>query len=110
MSFFQEFVRSPATVGAIAASGPALTDVATAAVPRTGSPVVVELGPGTGVFTEAIQRRLAGNGRHIAVELNSRFAEQLASRHPRGRCAPPSAETGQERLRAPGEQVRSALG
>jgi len=82
MSFLLEFVRSPATVGAIAASGSALAGLATAVVPRTGSPVVVELGPGTGAFTEAIQRRLARNGRHLAVELNPRFAQQLASRHP----------------------------
>jgi phospholipid N-methyltransferase len=51
-------------------------------VPRTGSPSVVELGPGTGAFTAAIQRRLAGRGRHIAVEFNSRFAAELAVRYP----------------------------
>ncbi|MFD0598192.1 class I SAM-dependent methyltransferase [Catellatospora coxensis] len=51
-------------------------------VPRTGSPVVVELGPGTGAITAAIQRRLRGQGRHIAVEINPRFAHQLAARHP----------------------------
>lgn len=56
--------------------------VATAAVPRTGSPVVVELGPGTGAFTKAIQRRLAGRGWHIAVEVNPRFARRLAALPP----------------------------
>ncbi|MFI6317651.1 class I SAM-dependent methyltransferase [Nonomuraea sp. NPDC050556] len=82
MSFFLEFVRDPMTVGAIAPSGAALTRVATAAVPSTGAPVVVELGPGAGAFTEAIQRRLAGRGRHIAVEVNARFARKLAALHP----------------------------
>ncbi|MET7335075.1 methyltransferase domain-containing protein [Nonomuraea sp. NPDC005650] len=82
MSFFLEFVRDPMTVGAIAPSSPALARVATAVVPRTGSPVVVELGPGTGSFTEAIQQRLAGRGRHIAVEVNPRFADRLAALHP----------------------------
>ncbi|MET7862747.1 class I SAM-dependent methyltransferase [Micromonospora taraxaci] len=80
--FLLEFARSPLTVGAIAPSGPALARVATAVVPRTGAPVVVELGPGTGAFTGAIQRRLAGRGRHIAVEVNPRFAQRLAARHP----------------------------
>ncbi|WP_222864318.1 class I SAM-dependent methyltransferase [Micromonospora sp. WP24] len=42
----------------------------------------MELGPGTGTFTEVIQRRLAGSGRHIAVEINARFAGRLAARHP----------------------------
>ncbi|GII51960.1 methyltransferase [Planotetraspora thailandica] len=82
MAFFLEFVRDPLTVGAVAPSSPALARVATAAVPRTGSPVVVELGPGTGSFTEAIQRRLAGRGRHIAVEVNPRFAQRLAALYP----------------------------
>lgn len=82
MSFLLEFVRDPLTVGAITPSGTALARLATAAVPRTGSPVVVELGPGTGAFTGAIQRRLAGRGRHIAVEVNPRFARHLDALHP----------------------------
>ncbi|MFB9248769.1 class I SAM-dependent methyltransferase [Sphaerisporangium melleum] len=76
-------MRSPLTVGAVAPSGPALAAEVTAPVPRTGSPVVVELGPGTGSFTAAIQRRLAGDGRHIALEINPRFAERLAGLHPK---------------------------
>ncbi|WP_205650709.1 class I SAM-dependent methyltransferase [Actinoplanes solisilvae] len=82
MSFFSEFVRAPLTVGAVAPSSPALARVATAVVPSTGSPVVVELGPGTGAFTGAVQQRLAGRGRHLAVELNPRFAERLAAVYP----------------------------
>ncbi|GIE28397.1 methyltransferase [Actinoplanes italicus] len=82
MSFLLEFVRDPLTVGAIAPSSPALARVATAGVPRTGSPVVVELGPGTGAFTGAIQQRLEGRGRHVAVEVNARFAERLSTLHP----------------------------
>jgi phosphatidylethanolamine/phosphatidyl-N-methylethanolamine N-methyltransferase len=82
MLLLREFVRDPLTVGAVASSGPALARVATAAVPRTGSPVVVELGPGTGAFTQAIQGRLAGRGRHIAVEVNPLFAQRLAALHP----------------------------
>jgi phosphatidylethanolamine/phosphatidyl-N-methylethanolamine N-methyltransferase len=82
VTFLLEFLRDPLTVGAVAPSGTALAGAATATVPRTGSPVVVELGPGTGAFTGAIQRRLAGRGRHIAVEVNPRFARRLAARHP----------------------------
>jgi phospholipid N-methyltransferase len=82
VSFLREFVRDPLTVGAVAPSGPALARLATAPVPRTGSPVVVELGPGTGAFTQPIQRRLGGRGRHIAVEVNPRLAERLAALHP----------------------------
>ncbi|MFD8075523.1 class I SAM-dependent methyltransferase [Streptomyces sp. NPDC059718] len=82
MSFLWEFLRSPLTVGAVAPSGRSLAQVVTAPVPSAGHPVVVELGPGTGAFTTTIQRRLAGRGRHLAVELNERFAERLALTHP----------------------------
>ncbi len=82
MTFFREFLRSPLLVGAVAPSGGVLARVITAPVPGIGEPVVVELGPGTGAFTGAIQRRLGGRGRHIAVEINERFAARLAARHP----------------------------
>jgi phospholipid N-methyltransferase len=77
-----EFVRHPREVGAVAPSGTTLTAQAVAPIPRSGHPVVVELGPGTGSFTAAIQRRLAGRGRHIAVEINPRMAGLLAGQHP----------------------------
>ncbi|MDQ7909876.1 methyltransferase domain-containing protein [Phytohabitans sp. ZYX-F-186] len=82
MSFLTEFIRSPWTVGAVAPSSAALARVATAPVPRTAGTVVVELGAGTGAFTGHIQQRLAGNGHHVAVEINERLAIRLATRYP----------------------------
>ncbi|NUT10906.1 MAG: methyltransferase domain-containing protein [Nonomuraea sp.] len=80
--FFGEFVRSPATIGALAPSSPRLADAVCKPVPERGEPVVVELGPGTGAFTAEIQRRLGGRGHHVAVELNERLAGRLADRYP----------------------------
>ncbi|MFJ6195352.1 class I SAM-dependent methyltransferase [Micromonospora sp. NPDC092111] len=80
--FLREFIRDPLTVASVAPSSQALADVIVASVPLTGDPVVVELGPGTGAFTQAIQRRLAGRGHHLAVEINERFADLLAARFP----------------------------
>ncbi|MEV0942123.1 SAM-dependent methyltransferase [Micromonospora wenchangensis] len=81
--FLREFLRDPFTVAAVAPSGGPLADLVTAPVPAVGEPLVVELGPGTGAFTAAIQRRLAGRGHHLAVEVNGRFAGLLATRYPR---------------------------
>lgn len=81
-SFLLEFARSPLTVGAVAPSGAALARTVTASIPRTGAPVVVELGAGTGAFTRVIQDRLGGRGHHIAVEINERFTRPLAARFP----------------------------
>jgi phospholipid N-methyltransferase len=76
-----EFARQPSLVGALAPSSRRLAAAVTATIPHDGDPVVVELGPGTGAFTEAIQARLGPRGRHIAVELNPRLATLTASRH-----------------------------
>ncbi len=82
IAFLREFLRHPFTVAAVTPSSGPLADTITASVPATGSPTVVELGPGTGAFTAAVQRRLAGRGRHVAIEINERFAAPLAMRFP----------------------------
>lgn len=69
-------------MGAVAPSSARLGDRLAAIVPGSGEPVVVELGPGTGPTTAAVQRKLAGRGRHVAVELDPVLAEHLAREHP----------------------------
>ncbi|WP_061289761.1 class I SAM-dependent methyltransferase [Herbidospora cretacea] len=80
--FFGQFMRSPASVGAIAPSSRRLAEAVCVPIPEQGDPVVVELGPGTGSFTAEIQRRLGGRGRHLAVEINPKLAAHLSDRHP----------------------------
>jgi phosphatidylethanolamine/phosphatidyl-N-methylethanolamine N-methyltransferase len=80
--FFGQFVRSPGTTGAVMPSSRRLAKVAATPVPEEGDPVVVELGPGTGVFTDEIQRRLGRRGHHLAIEINPLLAARLAARHP----------------------------
>jgi phosphatidylethanolamine/phosphatidyl-N-methylethanolamine N-methyltransferase len=43
---------------------------------------VVELGPGTGSVTTAIEYRLAGRGRQVAVEIDPVLADYLRAEHP----------------------------
>lgn len=81
--FAREFVRAPLLTASLVPSSAALCWQLTAPVPDTGDPVVIELGPGTGVVTDVVQRRLGSRGRHLAVELNPRFADALAHRFPR---------------------------
>ncbi|MBP2369120.1 class I SAM-dependent methyltransferase [Pseudonocardia parietis] len=80
--FLREFVRDPLRTASCLPSSHALAVAATAPVPETGDPVVVELGPGTGAFTDVIARRLGGRGHHLAVELNPRLAALLHRSHP----------------------------
>lgn len=80
--FLREFVRSPLRTASVVPSSPRLAEQLIAAVPASGDPVVVELGPGTGIVTSAIQDRLRGRGRHIAVELNPAMSAHVARRCP----------------------------
>jgi phosphatidylethanolamine/phosphatidyl-N-methylethanolamine N-methyltransferase len=79
---FQEFLRAPTRVATVTASSDALVTGLLAPHQLDGSRVVVELGAGTGRVTDALQHRLRGAGRHIAVEINPVLAELLAARHP----------------------------
>ncbi|QGK69887.1 methyltransferase domain-containing protein [Allosaccharopolyspora coralli] len=80
--FVREFVKSPTTTAAVGPSSRQLARRMVEPVPIAGDPVIVELGPGTGAFTREIQRRLHGRGRHLAVELNERWARELGERFP----------------------------
>ena len=78
--FLTEFVRSPLSTASVLPSSPHLSAPMVAPIDARAEPTVVELGPGTGAFTAAIQQRLAGRGRHVAVELNERPADHLSER------------------------------
>jgi phosphatidylethanolamine/phosphatidyl-N-methylethanolamine N-methyltransferase len=81
--FLRCALGAPAATGAVLPSSRWLARNVTAVLGEYVAPNVVELGPGTGPMTRCIQQRLAGTGRHVAVELNPRFAYRLARRFPR---------------------------
>jgi phospholipid N-methyltransferase len=82
VAFLTAVLRHPATMGALAPSSPQLAARLATVVPRVGEPVVVELGPGTGSVTTAIEYRLGGRGRHVAVEIDPELANYLRAEHP----------------------------
>jgi phosphatidylethanolamine/phosphatidyl-N-methylethanolamine N-methyltransferase len=81
-AFLAAFVRRPGTMGAVAPSSARLSAVLTSIVPTAGCPVVVELGPGTGAVSAAIDRRLPPGARHLAVELDAAMVEYLGHARP----------------------------
>ena len=82
MSITSEFLRHPLLTGAIAPSSPRLAEPMTAGLGLERATRVAELGPGTGVFTEAVLALLRPEARLTAVEINPRFAEALRKRFP----------------------------
>lgn len=81
-TFFERAVRKPNLVGAVAPSSPNLAREMAAVVPTAGSPVVVELGPGTGALSSGIAQRLPVGGRQVAIEVDSGMVEYLRAELP----------------------------
>lgn len=110
---FSRFLKHPRTVGAIMPSSRALARAMVAAVTPSGGERIVELGPGTGSFTEALQERMRGCGRLLVVELEPAFAARVRERWPTIDCACASAESLEalvaERALAPVDHVVSGL-
>ncbi|MEM9588257.1 MAG: methyltransferase domain-containing protein [Planctomycetota bacterium] len=82
LSFLAGFVRQPSKVGAVAASSPALVQVMVDWFEWTSAKGIVEYGPGTGVFTEAILRSMHPEARFFAIEQSEQMVRATKQRCP----------------------------
>lgn len=82
--FFRSYVSNPWQVSAIAPSGRSLTRLMTQEI-LPGAGPVIELGPGTGIFTRALLRRGVPERDLLLVEYGSDFVRLLQERFPRAR-------------------------
>jgi phospholipid N-methyltransferase len=89
---FSRFLRSPRMVGAVTASSRALAEAMVSGLDLAAAGRVVELGPGTGVFTSAIVERLGPDTRFLAVDIDKEFVRRLRARWPDIECVCASAE------------------
>lgn len=79
--FWQEFRRTFESTGAIAPSGRSLCRALARYVAGTGQPRrILEVGPGTGVVTDAIIFQMGPRDTLDVVELNERFVDALRQR------------------------------
>lgn len=79
--FFRAWLSAPLRVASVTPSGRALSSLMTTEISAdTGT--VIELGPGTGVFTEALLNRGIAEENLVLVEYGSEFASQLSDRFP----------------------------
>lgn len=90
--FFGKFIASPRSIGAIAPSGSQLAAEIVRLVEVGSAGVVLELGPGTGVFTSVISRYLPVNAHFIAIEADPHLALMLRKKMPAVRVVAGSAE------------------
>lgn len=79
-SFLRTFLRHPATVGAIAPSSQSLAREMMARIDFATAGAIVEVGAGTGVFTQAILERLSTRSPFLAIEKLPELARALIAR------------------------------
>ena len=79
--FWRSLLRHPTRIGAVAPSGRALARLITANLPVSDQPII-ELGPGTGAFTQALIARGVPEHRLALVEADPAFAKTLTRRFP----------------------------
>ena len=90
--------------GAVASSSQGLAELITDCASLHKAEVVIELGPGTGVFTEKILEKMRDNGIFFALEINRRFVEATRLRCPQCRVLHDSAAQAKKHLNALGIQ------
>jgi len=90
--FFKVFLRAPALTSAIMPSSPWLANRMVTGIGLEQAKVVVELGPGTGAFTRAIQKEISPAAFYLAVEIDKVFASHLKRQFPRVQVVNDSAE------------------
>lgn len=79
--FLRAWLADPLSIAAVAPSGPTLARLMTAGIgPETGP--VIELGPGTGVFTRALLSRRVAPENLLLIERSPAFTLLLRERFP----------------------------
>ncbi len=81
-TFLHQFIRNWKTVGAVAPSSPALAAQMMDCAGVAGARHILELGPGTGAFTGAIEKAMPKEASYLGIELIETFVQQLKPRFP----------------------------
>ena len=79
-SFIRQFWKEKKMVGAMAPSSRFLAQKMLANIDFNEAKVIIELGPGTGVFTDKILDQMSADAVLLVFELNENFCNQLQKR------------------------------
>jgi phosphatidylethanolamine/phosphatidyl-N-methylethanolamine N-methyltransferase len=80
--FLWEAMANYRDTGALAPSSRFLAQLIAKESLLEGAHTVLEVGPGTGVFTEELLRQMTPGGKLVVIEKNGRFAQVLRQRFP----------------------------
>lgn len=98
LNFARESIKEPASTGAVAPSSRFVVNKVVDLADLPSADTVVELGPGTGVFTAQIQKQLPDDATFFALELNKTFVDATRKRCPGATVYHDSAEQLQKYL------------
>ena len=104
VKFLAAFVKRPFDTGSITPSSARLADAMVEGMEISDADTVVELGPGTGVFTAVIQGQLKPGARFMCFEIDRGMANVLSTRFPRVQVVNDSVENLDLHLKAAGRQ------
>jgi phospholipid N-methyltransferase len=79
--FLIEYFKSPRTIGAVAPSSTKLAEKMADDIDFEKAKCIVEYGPGTGVFTDRLIRKVKRNTMLILVEYNEEFCNKLEEKY-----------------------------
>jgi phospholipid N-methyltransferase len=100
--FLAAFVRRPLDTGSITPSSARLAEAMIEDMGIAEADTVVEMGPGTGVFTKVIEKHLKPEARFLTFEINPDMAAELTRRFPRVHVVNDSVENMHHHLSAAG--------
>jgi len=80
--FFRAFLRDLGRVGAIAPSSTGLAEAMVDWIDWSDVESVIEFGPGTGVFTQAVEEKVRSDASFFAIERDSKLAAITRERCP----------------------------
>lgn len=105
-SFIKQFFKDRQMVGSVTPSTRFLASKMLENIDFNNDKLIVELGPGNGVFTDLLLKKIAPDARLIVLELNNEFYETLSDRitDPRVQVVHDSAENIEKYL-PEGEKV-----
>ena len=105
--FLQEWLVNPGRTGSVVPSSRQLAAAMARWLPANPDSFVLELGPGTGIVTEALLRRGLREEKLVAIEHNPKLAQHLRKRFPRASIITGDAWQLDELLRNRREPIES---
>ncbi len=82
IEFFQAFLKNPLKVGAIAPSSPELARKMLEGIQPNEDSVILELGVGTGAFTNLIRQTVPNKESYLGIELDKNLVRCLRRKFP----------------------------